>query len=153
MLGILGNGIPWRVSCCGGYGAFLDISNRRKVARFRWLAWINACLNNTWGYNYNLAKCGNILFWGLSSVGRGHADCAFPVYGRLSISILLRQESFWYLNTIWKMSSGVRKPTICICEKKDADQLCGNHTTDQRLCFCYLDSTIPLLPKYKISSI
>ena len=46
----------------------------------------------------------------------------------------------------------MRKPTFCICENKDADQLCGNRTTDQRLCFRYLDSTIPLLPKYKISS-
>ena len=34
------------------------------------------------------------------------------------------------------------KPTICICENKGANQ---------RLCFCYTDSTIPLLPKYEIS--
>ena len=43
------------------------------------------------------------------------------------------------------MSRIMRKSTICICENKDADQ--------QRLCFRYLDSTIPLLPKYKISSL
>ena len=36
----------------------------------------------------------------------------------------------------------MRKPVICICENKDADQ---------RLCFRYTDSTIPLLPKYEIS--
>ena len=43
------------------------------------------------------------------------------------------------------MSPCVRKETICICENKDADQ---------RLChFRYLDSTLPLLPKYKISSL
>ena len=42
------------------------------------------------------------------------------------------------------------KPTICIGENKDADQLRGNHEADQRLCFRYMDSTIPLLPKYKI---
>ena len=47
----------------------------------------------------------------------------------------------------------MRKPTICICENKDADQLRGNRKADQRLCFRYLDSTIPLLPKYKISSL
>ena len=47
----------------------------------------------------------------------------------------------------------MRKPTICICENKDADQLRGNREADQRLCFRYLDSTIPLLPKYKISSL
>ena len=40
------------------------------------------------------------------------------------------------------------KPTICICENKGADQLCGNRKADQRLCFRYTDSTIPLLPKF-----
>ena len=48
------------------------------------------------------------------------------------------------------MSPGVRKPTICICENKDADQLRGYREADQRLCFRYLDSTIPLLPKSKL---
>ena len=47
----------------------------------------------------------------------------------------------------------MRKPTICICENKDADQLRGNREADQRLCFRYLDSKIPLLPKSKISSL
>ena len=51
-----------------------------------------------------------------------------------------------------KMSCDLRKPDFCICENKDADQLCGNRTTDQRLCFRYTDSTIPLLPKSEISS-
>ena len=37
------------------------------------------------------------------------------------------------------------KPTICIGENKDADQLRGNREADQRLCFHYSDSTIPLL--------
>ena len=31
-----------------------------------------------------------------------------------------------------------------------ADQLRGNHEADQRLCFRYTDSTIPLLPKFEI---
>ena len=35
------------------------------------------------------------------------------------------------------MSLIMRKPFFCICENKDADQ---------RLCFRYMDSTIPLLP-------
>ena len=47
----------------------------------------------------------------------------------------------------------MRKPNFCICENKDADQLRGNREADQRLCFCYTDSTIPLLPKSKISSL
>ena len=44
------------------------------------------------------------------------------------------------------------KPTICICENKGTDQLRSNCEADQPLCFCYLDSTIPLLPKSQISS-
>ena len=52
-----------------------------------------------------------------------------------------------------KLSRVMRKPTFCICENKDADQLRGNREADQRLCFRYLDSTIPLLSKYKISSL
>ena len=47
----------------------------------------------------------------------------------------------------------MRKPAFCICEIKAADQLCGNRTADQRLCFRYTDSTIPLLPKSEISSL
>ena len=39
----------------------------------------------------------------------------------------------------------MRKPALCICENKDADQLRSNREADQRLCFCYMDSTIPLL--------
>ena len=51
-----------------------------------------------------------------------------------------------------EMSRLVGKPTICICENKDADQLRGNREADQRLCFRYSDSTIPLLLKSEISS-
>ena len=44
------------------------------------------------------------------------------------------------------------KASICIGENKDADQLRGNREADQRLCFRYSDSTIPLLLKSEISS-
>ena len=47
----------------------------------------------------------------------------------------------------------MRKATFCICENKDADQLRDHREADQRLCFRYLDSVIPLLPKPKISSL
>ena len=47
----------------------------------------------------------------------------------------------------------MRKPDFCICENKDADQLRCNCEADQRLCFCNTDSTIPLPPKYEISSL
>ena len=54
----------------------------------------------------------------------------------------------------------MRKPAICICENKDADQLRGNREADrdreadQRLCFRYLNSTIPVLlnTKFQASS-
>ena len=49
------------------------------------------------------------------------------------------------------MSRFVRKPALCIRKNKDADQLRGNREADQHLCFLYIDSTIPLLSKSKIS--
>ena len=50
------------------------------------------------------------------------------------------------------LSRNVRKPDFCIGENKDADQLRGNREADQRLCFRYTDSTVPLLSKSEISS-
>ena len=47
----------------------------------------------------------------------------------------------------------MRKLTLCISENKDADQLRGNREADQQLCFRYIDSKIPLLPIYEISSL
>ena len=52
-----------------------------------------------------------------------------------------------------QMSHVVRKPAFGICESKDDDQLRGNDEADQRLCFRYIDSTNPLLPKSEISSL
>ena len=43
------------------------------------------------------------------------------------------------------LSLVVRKPAFCKCENKGADQLRGNRAADQRLCFCYIGSTVPLL--------
>ena len=56
------------------------------------------------------------------------------------------------------MSRVVRKPDFSMCENKDSDQLRGNREADdreadKRLCFRYIDSTIPLLPKSEISSL
>ena len=47
------------------------------------------------------------------------------------------------------MSQAMRKPAFCICVNKHADQMCGNSTADQRLCFRYIDSSIPLLPIFR----
>ena len=38
----------------------------------------------------------------------------------------------------------MRKLGYCLCENKGADQLRSNCEADQRLCFHYTDSTIPL---------
>ena len=59
---------------------------------------------------------------------------------------------FYFPINLSELSHVVRKPAFCICENKDADQLRGNREADQRLCFSYTDSTIPLLPIYEISS-
>ena len=50
------------------------------------------------------------------------------------------------------MSLVMRKPAFSICENKDADQLHSNCAADQRNCFRYIDTTIPLLSKSEISS-
>ena len=47
------------------------------------------------------------------------------------------------------------KPTFCIGENKDADQLRGNREADQCLCFCYSDNVqflFYLNPKFQASS-
>ena len=46
-----------------------------------------------------------------------------------------------------------KKTTICIGKNKGTDQLCIKCGAYQCLCFFYMDSTIPLLSKSKISSL
>ena len=55
-----------------------------------------------------------------------------------------------YISPEKHVSLCARKPTICLGENKDADQLRGNREADQRLCFRYTDSTFPplLIPKF-----
>ena len=64
--------------------------------------------------------------------------------------------SFWKqipgILHLFHRSRIVRKPDFCLGESKGADQLRGNREADQRLCFRYSDSTIPLLLKSEISS-
>ena len=47
----------------------------------------------------------------------------------------------------------MRKPAFCILEAKGTDQLRDNCAADLSLSLRYIDSTIPLLPKSKISSL
>ena len=58
-----------------------------------------------------------------------------------------REQYYVYVSCV------IRKPAFCICENKDADQLRGNREADQRLCFRYTDSIIPLLLKSEISNL
>ena len=51
------------------------------------------------------------------------------------------------------MNRRMGKPTVYIGENKGADQLRSDCEADQCLSFRYTDSTIPLLPKSKISSL
>ena len=53
----------------------------------------------------------------------------------------------------YHLSHCMRKQTKCLGENKGADQLRGNREPEQRLCFRYMDCTIPLLLKCKISSL
>ena len=63
----------------------------------------------------------------------------------------LANVSEWKIMYVpYNVSLCVRKPTICMGENKDADQLRSNCEADQRLCFRYTDSTFPplLIPKF-----
>ena len=46
----------------------------------------------------------------------------------------------------------MKKKDFCLCENKGTDELRSNCEADQRLCFRYTDSKIPLLHIAKISS-
>ena len=50
-----------------------------------------------------------------------------------------------------RLSRVMRKPTFYICENKGADQLHSNCEADQHLCFRYMERTLPLISKFKIS--
>ena len=71
--------------------------------------------------------------------------CSCTVYKIGCLCLLLLRPLFY------KLSLVMRKLDFCICENKEADQLCGSREADQRLCFRYMDSTIPLLSKFKIA--
>ena len=75
--------------------------------------------------------------------------------GYLVVSVPCLDIYFLYFLAFirYHMSRVVRQPAFCICENKDADQLRSNCAADQRLCFRYTDSTIPILPKSEISSL
>ena len=83
----------------------------------------------------------------------------FGVYGNICghmipSSVYIPKHFFCFTNPFLShMSRIMRKPDFCLCENKGADQLRSNCEADQRLCFPYMDSSISLLSKSKISSL
>ena len=73
----------------------------------------------------------------------------FRMYAKVRFS---HDVAYFKQDVLYRLSSVVRKPAFCMCENKGADQLRGYREADQRLCFRYIDSTIPLLSKSEISS-
>ena len=53
---------------------------------------------------------------------------------------------------VFYMSHVMRKPALCLCENKGADQLGGNCAADKHLCF-HIHSTISQLALSEISSL
>ena len=83
----------------------------------------------------------------------GHPEDRFShVAAQMEVLISCAVTKQLFSHLFLHMSRLMGKPTICICENKDADQLRGNREADQRLCFHYSDITIPLLLKSEISS-
>ena len=74
----------------------------------------------------------------------------WTVYFRLFDSFTIRKQSARSI----EMRRLMGKPTICTGENKGFDQLRSNCQADQRLCFHYTVSTMPLLskPKFPVSS-
>ena len=77
-------------------------------------------------------------------------NCHKTVHEDENVKINSHKEvGLHYLN----LSRVVRKPAFSLCKNKDADQLRSNREADQHLCFCHMDSAIPLLSKFEFSSL
>ena len=75
------------------------------------------------------------------------------IISKIGVSVMTILDAFTLFRYATSFERSHEKPTFCICENKDADQLRGNREADQRLCFSYIESTIPLLSKSEISSL
>ena len=75
------------------------------------------------------------------TIGPTHIDPMFELTGCMRVTKILS-------------ISGVRNSDFCICENKGADQLCGNCTADQVLCFAtwIVQSLNFLNPKFQVYS-
>ena len=80
-------------------------------------------------------------------------DALKDTWGKTTDTFSFLQCNLFYVLVKTYLSRRMGKPTTCIGENKGTDQLRSNCETNQRLCFRYTDSTIPLFSKSKISSL
>ena len=71
------------------------------------------------------------------------------------MTLTSRMATTTLLNTVNPCANELimKKRVFCICENKGPDQQGGKLAADQRFCFYYKDSAIPLLLKHVISSL
>ena len=112
------------------------------------LSFSDSFINNKTNEILNIVKVASSIFF--TSVFRDNTGF-YPKYMIANFRTCLLKITKIHLAV--EMIRGGRKPTFCICENKDPDQLRGNREADRRLCFRYIDSTIPLLPKSEIQSL
>ena len=82
--------------------------------------------------------------------------CILQYFTYITILIPVEQKIAPFTNSavyLQHMSLVMRKPAFCICENKDADQLCGNCEADQRLCFRCIASKILFFLNLKFQAI
>ena len=70
---------------------------------------------------------------------------------KMQINYTKADKTLYFFFFFLHLSHHVGKPTICLRENKGADQLRSNCEADQRLCFCFSNSIVPLLLKSEIS--
>ena len=83
-----------------------------------------------------------------NNIGSAQISCTYIQAGQ--------SFCYWPLDSIIFLVAKFESPNEphhCICKNKGADQLHSHCAADQHLCFCYIDSTITLLSKSKISSL
>ena len=124
-----------------------EVTIDRKVVRHVWLEMAckksgKDCVNGL--YNFGGHKSGTIRNFLVS-----YDYCPY----RLSATAFFQYHTFLkhlkknLMMSAFRIQKGrpMGKPTICIGDNKGADQLRSNCEVDQRLCFRYSDSTVPLL--------
>ena len=79
--------------------------------------------------------------------------CAEPTICGYNNGLSSLTLGYLYYNELLRIGANEKTCFLHICKNKGMDQLCGYSAADQLLCFRCIDSTIPPLPKSKISSL